>query len=207
MEYNTAVLTACAQFVLLCFIGIKAAEPSGDGGGWSSDSGFRLQDEGDCNIDILDGFSLSHQQFIERYAYSRPVILRGLTDNTRFRSLCSKASLLEEYGARKVRLSTANTFSYRKVDIPLQEYVDDLLRPQSADALGSETLYFFGDNNFTEWQSLFEQYESPPYALPHTSGAYSFGIAGSFCSNPITHNAAECQRVACSTFSLVLRWL
>ncbi|KAI4822059.1 jmjC domain-containing protein 8 [Pseudochaenichthys georgianus] len=178
MEYNTAVLTACAQFVLLCFIGIKAAEPSGDGGGWSSDSGFRLQDEGDCNIDILDGFSLSHQQFIERYAYSRPVILRGLTDNTRFRSLCSKASLLEEYGASKVRLSTANTFSYRKVDIPLQEYVDDLLRPQSADALGSETLYFFGDNNFTEWQSLFEQYESPPYVLPRTSGAYSFGIAG-----------------------------
>ncbi len=42
----------------------------------------------------------------------------------------------------------------------------------------ADTLYFFGDNNFTEWQSLFEHYESPPYLLPHTSGAYSFGIAG-----------------------------
>lgn len=42
----------------------------------------------------------------------------------------------------------------------------------------TDTLYFFGDNNFTEWQSLFEHYDPPPYALPHTSGAYSFGIAG-----------------------------
>lgn len=44
----------------------------------------------------------------------------------------------------------------------------------------ADTLYFFGDNNFTEWQSLFDQYESPPYILPRTSGAYSFGIAGQF---------------------------
>lgn len=45
-------------------------------------------------------------------------------------------------------------------------------------AFPADTLYFFGDNNFTEWQSLFEHYESPPYVLPLTSGAYSFGIAG-----------------------------
>lgn len=178
MEYKIAVLTTCTQFVLLCFIGLKAGEPSDDGGGWLFNSDSRLQDEGPCNIDVLDGSSLSHQQFIERYAYSRPVILRGLTDNTKFRLSCSKSSLLQEYGARKVRLSTANTYSYRKVDVPLQEYVDILLKPQSVDTLGSDTLYFFGDNNFTEWQSLFELYESPPYVLPHTSGAYSFGIAG-----------------------------
>uniref|UniRef100_A0A3Q0SZK4 Jumonji domain containing 8 n=1 Tax=Amphilophus citrinellus TaxID=61819 RepID=A0A3Q0SZK4_AMPCI len=110
-----------------------------------------------------------------RYAFSRPVIIRGLTDNTKFRLLCSKSSLLTEYGSRRVRLSTANTYSYRK-DVPFQEYVDVFLRPQSADVLGS-TLYFFGDNNFTEWRSLFEQYEPPPYVLPRTSGAYSFGIA------------------------------
>lgn len=68
-------------------------------------------------------------------------------------------------------------------------------------SLPAETLYFFGDNNFTEWQSLFEQYESPPYVLPRTSGAYSFGIAGSFYSNEITPNAAECQRVACQSYA------
>ncbi|XP_044037514.1 jmjC domain-containing protein 8 isoform X2 [Siniperca chuatsi] len=137
MEYNSALLNTCTQFVLLCFIVLKAEEPSADGGGWSSDSDFSLQDEGPCNIDVLGSSSLSHQQFIERYAYSRPVILRGLTDNTKFRSLCSKSSLLEEYGDRRVRLSTANTYSYRKVDVPFQEYVDVFLRPQSSDALGS----------------------------------------------------------------------
>lgn len=172
--------------VRLAFIFLTAAvtaqlqqqEDEEDGGGWFSASDVRSQDEGRCNIDVLDGSSLSYQQFMERYAYSRPVILRGLTDNTKFRLLCSKSSLLREYGAHRVRLSTANTYSYRKVDVPFQEYVDEFLRPQSADALGSDTLYFFGDNNFTEWQSLFEHYESPPYVLPLTSGAYSFGIAG-----------------------------
>ncbi|XP_059203070.1 jmjC domain-containing protein 8 [Centropristis striata] len=178
MDCISAALTSCFRFAVMCLMVLKAAEPSADGGGWWLPSDFRLEDEGVCNIDVLDGSSLSHQQFIERYAFSRPVILRGLTDNTRFRSSCSKSRLLEEFGSRRVRLSTANTFSYRKVDVPLQEYVDELLKPQAADALGSETLYFFGDNNFTEWQSLFELYESPPYVLPHTGGAYSFGIAG-----------------------------
>lgn len=42
----------------------------------------------------------------------------------------------------------------------------------------AETLYFFGGNNVTEWASLFRHYEPPPYVLPHSSSAYSFGIAG-----------------------------
>uniref|UniRef100_A0A8B9N0J0 Jumonji domain containing 8 n=2 Tax=Accipitrinae TaxID=8955 RepID=A0A8B9N0J0_9AVES len=45
--------------------------------------------------------------------------------------------------------------------------------------LGSDTLYFFGDNNFTEWGPLFQQYVPPPFGIPGTSPAYSFGIAGS----------------------------
>ncbi|XP_047212046.1 jmjC domain-containing protein 8-like isoform X1 [Girardinichthys multiradiatus] len=164
-----------AQFVAACLICAVGAE---DGGGWSLPADLSLGDEGTCTIEVLDGSELSHQQFIERYAFSRPVVLRGLTNNTKFQHLCSKSSLLEKYGSLKVRLSTANTHSYRKVDVLLQEYVDEFLRPQSEDALGSETLYFFGDNNFTEWQNLFDQYESPPYVLPDTTGAYSFGIAG-----------------------------
>ncbi|MEQ2195613.1 hypothetical protein XENOCAPTIV_015720, partial [Xenoophorus captivus] len=182
-----------AQFVAACLICAVGAE---DGGGWSLPADLSLADEGTCTIEVLDGSELSHQQFIERtwssllgaqinmtcsvcrYAFSRPVVLRGLTDNTKFQRLCSKSSLLEKYGSLKVRLSTANTHSYRKVDVLLQEYVDEFLRPQSEEVLGSETLYFFGDNNFTEWQNLFDQYESPPYVLPDTTRAYSFGIAG-----------------------------
>ncbi|XP_030649530.1 jmjC domain-containing protein 8 [Chanos chanos] len=147
-------------------------------GGWSQGVETRLNDEGDCNIDIHNAESLSYTAFIQQYAYSKPVILRGVTDNTKFRFLCSKSHLLQEYGERTIRLSTANTHSYNKVDVRFEEFVKYLLTPQSVDSLGSETLYFFGDNNFTEWHSLFDEYDAPPYNLPHTSPAYSFGIAG-----------------------------
>ncbi|KAM9179066.1 jmjC domain-containing protein 8 isoform 2-T2 [Mergus octosetaceus] len=113
------------------------------------------------------------------FAFSRPIILRGVTDNSAFRALCTRDKLLAAYGQRLVRLSTANTYSYRKVDVPFQEYVEQLLKPQDPTALGSDTLYFFGDNNFTEWGPLFQQYVPPPFRIPGTSGAYSFGIAGS----------------------------
>ncbi|NXT72758.1 JMJD8 protein, partial [Chaetops frenatus] len=36
-----------------------------------------------------------------------------------------------------------------------------------------------GDNNFTEWGPLFQHYVPPPFRIPGTSPAYSFGIAGS----------------------------
>ncbi|NXE57984.1 JMJD8 protein, partial [Casuarius casuarius] len=96
-----------------------------------------------------------------------------------FQALCAKDKLLAAFGDRPVRLSTANTYSYRKVDVPFQEYVEHLLKPQDPAALGSDTLYFFGDNNFTEWGPLFQKYVPPPFHIPGTRGAYSFGIAGS----------------------------
>lgn len=142
----------------------------------SADPG--LTDGGRCNIEVLDRDQINHSDFLERFAYSRPVILRGLTDNTKFSQLCSKRNLLQEYGDSTVRLSTANTYSYRKVDVPFREYMDELVKPQSVDALGNDTLYFFGDNNFREWNSLFSHYQPPPFTLPETTGAYSFGIAG-----------------------------
>ena len=42
----------------------------------------------------------------------------------------------------------------------------------------TETFYWFGDNNYTEWEELFNFYQEPPYQLPKHTGAYSFGIAG-----------------------------
>ncbi|XP_062359928.1 jmjC domain-containing protein 8 isoform X3 [Cinclus cinclus] len=114
-----------------------------------------------------------------RFAFSRPVILGGVTDNSAFRALCTRERLLAAFGPFPVRLSTANTYSYRKVDVPFQEYVEHLLKPQDPARLGSDTLYFFGDNNFTEWGPLFQHYVPPPFRIPGTSPAYSFGIAGS----------------------------
>lgn len=44
----------------------------------------------------------------------------------------------------------------------------------------ADTLYFFGDNNFTEWAPLFQHYSPPPFRLLGTTPAYSFGIAGGY---------------------------
>lgn len=78
------------------------------------------------------------------YAFSRPVILLGLTDNSvsacyplakfcpcgarclsllsptslqRFRALCARDRLLASFGNNVVRLSTANTYSYQKGEL------------------------------------------------------------------------------------------
>ncbi|NXT26159.1 JMJD8 protein, partial [Syrrhaptes paradoxus] len=165
-----------------------------------------VPEEERCTVERADA-SLTYSLFLQRFAFSRPVILRGVTDNSAFRALCTRDKLLAAFGARSVRLSTANTYSYRKVDVPFQEYVEHLLEPQDLARLGSggcpppslhsqhppvltilivpilpptpDTLYFFGDNNFTEWGPLFQHYVPPPFRIPGTSPAYSFGIAGS----------------------------
>ncbi|XP_060116612.1 jmjC domain-containing protein 8 isoform X1 [Heteronotia binoei] len=147
-------------------------------GGWLTSRHSALSEEESCTVERRDA-TLTYAQFIEQYAFSRPVILQGITNNTEFQAYCTKEKLLARFGDHLVRLSTANTYSYRKVDLPFQDYVDQLLEPQDLDSLGSETLYFFGDNNFTEWGSLFQKYRPPPFRLPGTTGAYSFGIAGS----------------------------
>ncbi|XP_074925529.1 jmjC domain-containing protein 8 isoform X2 [Chelonoidis abingdonii] len=145
------------QFLLLC---IPVSLP-GDldylegNGGWFTNKYLALMEEDHCTVERRDA-SLTYSQFIDQYAFSRPVIIQGITDNSEFQALCTRNKLLAEFGDRLVRLSTANTYSYHK-----------------------DTLYFFGDNNFTEWGSLFQKYMPPPFRIPGTSGAYSFGIAGS----------------------------
>nr|XP_048722189.1 jmjC domain-containing protein 8 isoform X2 [Caretta caretta] len=124
-------------------------------GGWLTNKYLALMEEDHCTVERRDA-SLTYSQFIDQYAFSRPVVIQGITDNSEFQALCTRNKLLAEFGDRLVRLSTANTYSYRK-----------------------DTLYFFGDNNFTEWGSLFQKYMPPPFRIPGTSGAYSFGIAGS----------------------------
>ncbi|NXH40583.1 JMJD8 protein, partial [Dicaeum eximium] len=136
-----------------------------------------VPEEPRCTVERADA-SLTYSLFLQRFAFSRPVILGGVTDNSAFRALCTREKLLAAFGPLPVRLSTANTYSYRKVDVPFQEYVEQLLKPQDPARLGSDTLYFFGDNNFTEWGPLFQHYVPPPFRIPGTSPAYSFGIAG-----------------------------
>ncbi|XP_061606072.1 jmjC domain-containing protein 8 isoform X5 [Phyllopteryx taeniolatus] len=141
-HWKTALRLALLSFVVLLEAQRRTHEQDGDGGdggdgGWSRGSHLSVDDEGPCNVDVLDGSSLSLRHFLDSYAYSRPAVITGLTDNAKFRSLCSKQNLLREYGDRQVRLSTANTYSYRKADVSFRHYVDVLLGPQSPEVLGS----------------------------------------------------------------------
>uniref|UniRef100_A0A2K5PCP6 Jumonji domain containing 8 n=1 Tax=Cebus imitator TaxID=2715852 RepID=A0A2K5PCP6_CEBIM len=154
---------------------LPSSGEEGDGG-WRRGGPGAVAEEERCEVERRA--DLTYADFLQHYAFVRPVILQGLTDNSRFRALCSRERLLASFGDRVVRLSTANTYSYRKVDLPFQEYVEQLLHPQDPGSLGNDTLYFFGDNNFTEWASLFRHYSPPPFGLPGTAPAYSFGIAG-----------------------------
>uniref|UniRef100_A0ABI7WK75 WD repeat domain 24 n=1 Tax=Felis catus TaxID=9685 RepID=A0ABI7WK75_FELCA len=152
------------------------AADAGDGGWQRRGPGAAVAEEERCAVERRA--DLSYSEFVQHYAFSRPVILQRLTDNSRFRALCSREKLLASFGDSVVRLSTANTYSYRKVDLPFQEYVEHLLHPQDPTSLGNDTLYFFGDNNFSEWASLFQHYSPPPFSLLGTTAAYSFGVAG-----------------------------
>ncbi|XP_063791139.1 jmjC domain-containing protein 8 isoform X3 [Pseudophryne corroboree] len=179
-SYKMLQSAQCCLLTLVLLVPALAeqTEYTESDGGWQWNNYSPLQEEDRCTVERRDA-SITYAEFIDRYAYRRPVILRGLTDNSVFQSLCRKEHLLRAYGDRHVRLSTANTYSYEKVDVPFREYLDHLLRPQDLNSLGCDTLYFFGDNNFTEWGSLFQKYTPPPFKLPGTTGAYSFGIAGS----------------------------
>ncbi|XP_022372651.1 jmjC domain-containing protein 8 [Enhydra lutris kenyoni] len=172
-------LLLLAVWTLAALAQLGAGE-AGDGGwqrrGRGTGAPEALAEEQRCAVERRA--DLSYSEFVQHYAFSRPVILQGLTDNSRFRALCSRERLLASFGDTVVRLSTANTYSYRKVDLPFQEYVEHLLHPQDPTSLGNDTLYFFGDNNFSEWASLFEHYSPPPFSLLGTTTAYSFGIAG-----------------------------
>ncbi|XP_074053181.1 jmjC domain-containing protein 8 isoform X3 [Macrotis lagotis] len=104
-------------------------------GGWDPSGRPAPEEEEPCTVDRRA--ELTYADFIRQYAFSRPVILQRLTNNSLFRDLCSREKLLAEFGAARIRLSTANTHSYHKVDLPFQDYVEQLLRPQDPRSLGN----------------------------------------------------------------------
>lgn len=67
------------------------------------------------------------------------------------RQLCARSRLLQDWGDKEIVLSTANTHSYDKHTKTLREYAAHHMAPQRLDVSGDKTLYWFGDNNYTEW--------------------------------------------------------
>ncbi|XP_036771693.2 jmjC domain-containing protein 8 isoform X3 [Manis pentadactyla] len=120
------------------------AAPARLGGGEAGDGGWQRRGPGTPTAAVAEErctverrADLTYAEFVQHYAFSRPVILQGLTDNSRFRTLCSRERLLASFGNSVVRLSTANTYSYQKVDLPFQDYVEQLLHPQDPTSLGN----------------------------------------------------------------------
>lgn len=59
----------------------------------------------------------------------------------------SRYELLERFADTTVTLSTANTFSYEKLEIPFAEYLDRMLEPRTLRDRGDTSWYLFGNNN------------------------------------------------------------
>jgi uncharacterized protein YdcH (DUF465 family) len=150
-----------------------------------------IEDDGLCNLPIeyLDN-PPSQEEFLEKYAFKQPVVFRRAKHSNRnalFEKKCQLDNMVREYGDKYVTVSTANTYSYKRQKIRLEDYLNEhiLGREKSLHSddphglkYGNETWYFFGENNYTEWASLLDFYERPEYTLPNREHAYSFGVAG-----------------------------
>jgi len=146
-------------------------------GGWKTYPKDIVVEPGPCNIPIRDQ-TLTQDEFLERYAYTEPFVLRDGANNDLFRALTGKDLLLSTYGGYTVRLSSANSFSYEKKDITFYDYCENHLYPQNSNTPGNETFYMFGDNDNEEWGDLLNEYKIPDYNLPRHLPALSFGVAG-----------------------------
>lgn len=146
-----------------------------DDGGWYTDQLKIVATQGPCNIEVLD--YLSQQEFLEKYAYLKPFIVKNPNDNSEFKKHSRKENMLKEFGGKKIRLSSANTYSYQKLDVTLEQYVTKIMKPQNLDTPGNETFYWFGDNNHTEWADVFSAYRPPDLNVPNLGPAYSYGAA------------------------------
>lgn len=139
-----------------------------------------LIQNGPCNIPIEFENELSQDEFIARYAYKTPVIIRTSSDtNSKFIEKTNIQNLLQDYGSKLVTVGTANTYSYKKYNIRFDTYVNNhVLMKNKLNKYGNETFYLFGDfYNITEWLPLLNLYKIPQYTLPNHTHALSFGVA------------------------------
>ena len=80
-----------------------------------------------------------------------------------------------------------------------------MMKPQSLRVKGNETFYWFGDNNYTEFASLFSAYNPPKYSLPDTIPAYSFGVAAAGTGVPFHWHGPGFAEVGVEAVGLKMR--
>jgi len=146
-------------------------------GGWKTLPSELLVAPGPCNIPIRDS-SLGQEEFLKEFAFTKPVVVRDVSNNDLFRALTERSRLLSDYGHTWITLSAANTHSYDKKKVTFTDYCHSYTGPQRLDTPGNETFYMFGDHDYLEWADLLSEYTPPPYSLPRHTPAFSFGVAG-----------------------------
>ena len=142
-----------------------------------------------CDVERVEWNEVS---LPEKFAEERkePVVLTRLPKSTRFHERCKRSAILEQYGERKIILSSANTHSYEKKTKTVREYVEKYLEPTSTFAKADKTWYWFGDNDHDAFGDFFPSYEKESvlvqrFVPPSTLVAYSFGIGGPFSGVPL----------------------
>lgn len=142
---------------------------------------------GRCDIDRVPAAEIGAEGFFKHYNEQKPVILVNTTNWELFAKMTEKRVLLYCFGDFDVTLSTANKNSYAKTEASFRYYVANMLKPQSLEASGKATKYFFGDNRHSEWDALFKHYEKPS-AFYRDHASLSFGVGGSGSGVPFhTH--------------------
>ncbi|CAF1014192.1 unnamed protein product [Adineta steineri] len=139
-----------------------------------------------CNIP--EEFSLiTQREFSHRYGgkqtLTTPVVFRQLPINKQFLNMMQLDSILKRYGNKYITVTTANTYSYQKQYIKLNDYIN-LQRQSSAKITkwGNETLYWFGDDllNDQNWlNQILRYYKSPAYIVDDfIQPSLTFGMGG-----------------------------
>lgn len=142
----------------------------------NDDELFYLLKQNNCTIERVDGTQLGQDDFLRNYAYSKPLIITNIFDNSK-KSYFQKSNLLANWSNFPVVLASANTYSYSKVETTFGVYLQKYLKPLNINIPANETFYLFGDIDREMWKPLLDQYKLPSWNLPGHEAALSFGIA------------------------------
>jgi len=122
-----------------------------------------------CNIE-----QISMKDFIEKYGqleslFPRPLIISNNVSDTsnlfnkrnqHFRNLARSDSILRSFPENfNITLSSSNSFSEHRRDIPLASYLEEVRVPTNAEMKSNETWYLFGETFSPEWKSFLRSYE------------------------------------------------
>ncbi|CAF1678313.1 unnamed protein product [Adineta ricciae] len=139
-----------------------------------------------CNIP--EEYTLiSQHDFQQRYNNPKqsitPVVFRQVPINKQFLHLTQIDSILNRYGNKYITVTTANTYSYKKQHIRLNDYIHLQQNPSSKiKRWGNETLYWFGDDllNDQYWLTqILRYYKSPSYTVDDfVQPSVTFGMGG-----------------------------